>query len=118
MLPIYSKFFVETHGKGSIPNCPPFIRDKFWFYQENRNINQKVVIEVISLNNKWIDTGISNELMYNLNRNIIAVDIYETIMDEWKKDKKTRKKKKKKDKKKKKKKKKEEEKKEKKKMNK
>lgn len=77
--------FVETHGKGSIPNCPPFIKDKFWFYQENRNINQKVVIEVMSRINKWIDTGISIELMYNLNRNIRARDIYETIMDAWKK---------------------------------
>ena len=89
MLPIYSKFFVETHGKGSIPNCPPFIRDKFWFSQENRNINQKVVIDIMSRINKWIDTGISIELMYNLNRNIKAVDIYETIMDAWKKDIKT-----------------------------
>ena len=89
VLPVYSKFFVETHGKGSIPNCPPFIKDKFWFYQENRNINQKVVIEVMSRINKWIDTGISIELMYNLNRNIRARDIYETIMDAWKKDIKT-----------------------------
>ena len=89
VLPVYSKFFVETHGKGSIPNCPPFIKDKFWFYQENRNINQKVVIEVMSRINKWIDTGISIELMYNLNRNIRARDIYETIMEAWKKDIKT-----------------------------
>ncbi len=89
VLPVYSKFFVETHGKGSIPNCPPFIKDKFWFYQENRNINQKVMIEVMSRINKWIDTGISIELMYNLNRNIRARDIYETIMDAWKKDIKT-----------------------------
>lgn len=89
VLPIYSKFFVETHGKGSIPNCPPFIKDKFWFYQENKNINQKTIIEIMSRINKWIDTGISIELMYNLNRNIKAVDIYETIMDAWKKEIKT-----------------------------
>lgn len=89
VLPIYRKFFVETHGKGSVPNCPPFIRDKFWFYQENRNINQKTVIEIMSRINKWIDTGISIELMYNLNRSIKAIDIYETIMDAWKKDIKT-----------------------------
>lgn len=89
VLPIYSKFFVETHGKGSIPNCPPFIKDKFWFYQENRNIDQRKIIEIMSRINKWIDTGISIELMYNLNRNIRAVDIYETIMDAWKKDIKT-----------------------------
>ena len=39
--------------------------------------------------NKWIDTGISIELMYNLNRDIRAKDIYETIMSAWKKDIKT-----------------------------
>lgn len=89
VLPIYSKFFVETHGKGSIPNCPPYIREKFWFYQENRNINQETVIDVMSRINKWIDTGISIELMYNLNRNIRAKDIYDTIMSAWKKDIKT-----------------------------
>lgn len=89
VLPIYSKFFVETHGKGSIPNCPPYIRDKFWFYQENRNINQEVVVDVMSRINKWIDTGISIELMYNLNRNIRAIDIYKTILSAWKKDIKT-----------------------------
>ena len=89
VLPIYSKFFVETHGKGSIPNCPPFIRDKFWFYQENRNISQKTIVDILSRINKWIDTGISLELMYNLNRNIKARDIYETIMEAWKKGLKT-----------------------------
>ncbi len=89
VLPIYSKFFVETHGKGSIPNCPPFIKDKFWFYQENRNIDQRKIVEIMSRINKWIDTGISIELMYNLNRDIRAKDIYETIMSAWKKDIKT-----------------------------
>ena len=86
MLPVYSKFFVETHGKGSIPNCPPYIRDKFWFYQENRNISQETVVDIMARINKWIDTGISIELMYNLNRNIRAKDIYNTIMSAWKKD--------------------------------
>lgn len=89
VLPIYSKFFVETHGKGSIPNCPPFIRDKFWFYQENRNISQKVIVDIMARINKWIDTGISLELMYNLNRDIKARDIYETITEAWKKGLKT-----------------------------
>ena len=89
VLPIYSKFFIETHGKGSVPNCPPFIKEKFWFYQENRNISQQIIIDIMSHINKWIDTGISIELMYNLNRNIKAVDVYNTIMDAWKKDIKT-----------------------------
>jgi len=89
VLPVYSKFFVETHGKGSIPNCPPYIREKFWFYQENRNISQETVVDIMSHINKWIDTGISIELMYNLNRNIRAIDMYKTIMGAWKKNIKT-----------------------------
>lgn len=89
VLPIYSKFFVENHARGTVPNCPPFIKDKFWFYQENRNINQKIIIEIMAKINKWIDTGISIELIYNLNKNIKAKDIYETILDAWKKDIKT-----------------------------
>lgn len=39
--------------------------------------------------NKWIDTGISVELIYNLNRDIRAKDIYNTIMDAWQKGLKT-----------------------------
>lgn len=89
VLPVYSKFFVETHGKGSIPNCPPFIKDKFWYYQENKNIPQTTVIDVMSHISKWIDTGVSVEVMYNLNMDIKAKDIYNTIMDAWKKDLKT-----------------------------
>lgn len=89
VLPVYSKFFIETHGKGSIPNCPPFIKQKFWFYQENRNINQRTVVDIISHINKWVDTGVSLELIYNLNNNIKAKDILDTIFDIWKKDIKT-----------------------------
>ncbi len=89
VLPVYSKFFVETHGKGSIPNCPPFIKDKFWYYQENKNIDQKIIIEVMSRINKWVDTGISIELIYNLNLDIKAKDILDTIMLAWQKDIKT-----------------------------
>jgi ribonucleoside-diphosphate reductase alpha chain len=47
---------METHTTGSIPNCPPFIKEKFWYYQENKNIDQNIVIDVISKISKWIDT--------------------------------------------------------------
>ena len=89
VLPVYSKFFVETHTAGSIPNCPPFIKEKFWFYQENKNCNQGIVIDVISKINKWIDTGISMELMYDLNRGLTAKVMYDSIMTAWKKEIKT-----------------------------
>ena len=34
---------------------------------------------------KWIDQGISMELLYNLNNDITAQDIYETIFTAWEK---------------------------------
>ena len=89
ILPVYSKFFVETHGKGSIPNCPPFIKDKFWFYQENKVLDQKIIVDVVSNISKWIDTGVSMELVYNLNLGVSAKDIYTTILKAWKKEIKT-----------------------------
>lgn len=89
ILPVYSKFFVDTHTKGSIPNCPPFIKEKPWFYQENKNIDQKIVIDVVSKISKWIDTGVSMELIYNLNMGVTAKTIYESIVTAWEKDIKT-----------------------------
>jgi len=89
VLPIFSKFYIDTHRKGSIPNCPPFIKEKFWYYDENKNINQKIVVDVVSRISKWIDTGVSMELLYNLNMNITAKDIFDTIMHAWKNDIKT-----------------------------
>ena len=85
ILPVYSRFFVDTHNKGSIPNCPPFIKEKFWYYQENKNIEQKLVIDIVAAINHWVDTGISLELIYNLNNKVTAKTIYECIMHAWKK---------------------------------
>jgi ribonucleoside-diphosphate reductase alpha chain len=89
VLPVYSKFFVETHGRGSVPVCPPFIKDHFWEYQESRNVDRLAIIDVVARMSKWIDTGISLELIYNLNDGIKARDIMDTIFYAWKKDIKT-----------------------------
>ena len=58
-------------------------------YQENRNIPQTTVIDVLSHLNKWIDTGVSIELVYNLNMDVRAKDIYDTIVSAWQKEIKT-----------------------------
>ncbi|NRA73514.1 MAG: ribonucleoside-diphosphate reductase subunit alpha [Rickettsiales bacterium] len=89
VLPVYSKFFIDTHTKGSIPNCPPFIKEKFWYYQENKNLDQGIVVDVISRISKWIDTGVSMELIYNLNKGVTAKTIYNSIIKAWKQEVKT-----------------------------
>lgn len=85
VLPVFSRFFLDSNGKGSTPIVPPYLKEKRWFYLEFKNIDQKDYINVISTMQKWIDTGISMELIFNLNQpHIDALYIYETIMHAWK----------------------------------
>jgi len=83
VLPIYSKFHIDKNANGSIPICPPFIKESLWFYKESKNIDQKIIVSVISKIQKWVDQGISMEILYNLNNNISATDIYETLIKAW-----------------------------------
>ncbi|OYD86651.1 ribonucleoside-diphosphate reductase subunit alpha [Nostoc sp. 'Peltigera membranacea cyanobiont' 213] len=93
VLPVYSKFFYEKWAKGSVPIAPPYIRDNLWFYVENKTLDQKKVVRAIATIQQWIDTGISMELLFNLNagvyfpdepeRSLTAVDIFETLMLAW-----------------------------------
>ena len=68
-----------------MPICPTYLKDKFWFYTEYKNINMLDVVEVVSRIQKWIDQGISFEHLYNLNAGITAKHMFNTIFDTWKK---------------------------------
>lgn len=95
ILPCYSRFFYDKWAKGTVPIAPPFLRDHFWFYPENKSLNQQIVVKAVATVQQWIDTGISMELMFNLNegiyfpdepdRAIKAKDIYETLVLAWQK---------------------------------
>jgi len=83
VLPIFNKFYMDKNAKGAVPICPPYIKESFWFYRENKNIDQRKVAKVIATIQKWIDQGISFELLFNLNMDIRARDIYDTLMEAW-----------------------------------
>ncbi|MBD2578419.1 ribonucleoside-diphosphate reductase subunit alpha [Oscillatoria sp. FACHB-1406] len=94
VLPVYSRFFYDKWAKGTVPIAPPFIKEAFWFYPENKTLDQNTVVRAIAVIQKWIDTGISMELLFNLNggvyfpeqrdRSISAKDIFETLLLAWK----------------------------------
>lgn len=94
ILPVYSKFFYDKWAKGTVPIAPPFIEDCFWFYRENKSLNQKIVVKAVATMQQWIDTGISMELLFNLNQGVYfpneperavkAKDIFETLVMAWK----------------------------------
>ncbi len=93
ILPVYSKFFYDKWAKGTVPIAPPFIKDSFWFYHENKTLDQKIVIKAVATIQQWIDTGISMELLFNLNQGVYfpdeperalkAKDIFETLLMAW-----------------------------------
>ncbi|ACB50704.1 ribonucleoside-diphosphate reductase alpha subunit [Crocosphaera subtropica ATCC 51142] len=94
ILPVYSRFFYDKWAKGTVPIAPPFIKDSFWFYHENKTLDQQKVVKAVSTIQQWIDTGISMELLFNLNQGIYfpnepercltAKDIFETLLLAWK----------------------------------
>ena len=93
VLPVYSKFFYDKWAKGTVPIAPPFIEDCFWYYHENKTLDQKKVVKAVATIQQWIDTGISMELLFNLNQGVYfpeqperclkAKDIFETLIMAW-----------------------------------
>jgi ribonucleoside-diphosphate reductase alpha chain len=95
ILPVYSRFFYDKWARGTVPIAPPYINDSFWYYPENKTIDQKKVIESVAIMQQWIDTGISMELLFNLNqgvyfpeepeRAIKAKDVFDALILAWEK---------------------------------
>ncbi|NJK60719.1 MAG: ribonucleoside-diphosphate reductase subunit alpha [Oscillatoriales cyanobacterium SM2_1_8] len=90
VLPAYSRFFYDKWAKGVVPIAPPYIKEAFWFYPENKTLDQKTVVAAIATIQQWIDTGISMELLFNLNENaygegvtIRAKDVFDTLLLAW-----------------------------------
>lgn len=93
ILPVYSRFFYDKWAKGTVPIAPPFINNCFWFYPENKSLNQIKVVKAVAAMQQWIDTGISMELLFNLNqgvyfpdepeRSLNAKDIFDTLIEAW-----------------------------------
>ena len=90
ILPTFSRFFYDKNNNGFIPIAPPFVKDAFWYYQENKTLPQNAVVDATSIIQGWIDTGISMELLFNLNEGVYATkltakDIFETQLRAWEK---------------------------------
>jgi len=82
ILPTHSRLFFDK-AKGSLPVAPPFIDKYFWFYEENKHLDQQIIVNTVAAIQKWIDTGISMELLFNLN-NVEPKNIYSILFSAWK----------------------------------
>lgn len=82
--PVFSRFFIEKNQKGAVPRVVKHLNDRSWFYSEAKKIDPKEYVHVMSKISRWITQGVSMELLFDLNKDIKAKDIYDTIMTAWK----------------------------------
>ena len=82
--PTFSRFFIEKNQKGAVPRVVKYLKDRAWFYPEFKNIDPKYYVKVMSKIGKWTTQGVSMELIFDLNKNIKAKDIFDTFMTAWK----------------------------------
>ncbi|WP_300394446.1 ribonucleoside-diphosphate reductase subunit alpha [Fusobacterium sp.] len=81
--PAFSRFFIEKNQKGAVPRVVKYLKDRAWFYPEFKNVDPKFYVKVMSKIGKWTTQGVSMELIFDLNKNIKAKDIYDTFMTAW-----------------------------------
>lgn len=82
--PTFLRFFIEKNQKGAVPRVVKYLKDRSWFYPEFKNVDPKIYVKMMSRIGKWTTQGVSMELLFDLNKNIRAKDIFETLMTAWK----------------------------------
>lgn len=82
--PTFSRFYIEKNQKGAVPRVVKYLKDRSWFYPEFKNVNPQTYVTIMSRIGKWTTQGVSMELIFDLNKNIRAKDIYDTLITAWK----------------------------------
>lgn len=64
-LPIFNKYYNESMNNVNVPFAPKFIKERFWNYHEGWTIPTEKIIRMTTQIQKWVDTGLSMELIIN-----------------------------------------------------
>lgn len=81
--PTFSRFYIEKNQKGAVPRVVKYLKDRSWFYPEFKNVDPQTYVKIMGRIGKWTTQGVSMELIFDLNKNIRAKDIYDTLMTAW-----------------------------------
>jgi ribonucleotide reductase alpha subunit len=85
ILPPYELFGVDSNSKGTLPVAVSYLSEKRKYYQVNKEVNQKYLVELIGKYiQPYIDSGISMELVFDAtNPEINSKFIADTIFKAW-----------------------------------
>lgn len=89
ILPPYSKFYIDKASNGAVPIVPPFLKGNMFMYRENKHVDQRYIVHVTSILQRYVDQGISMELLVNMQNGFTAKDLYDLYMLAWDKKLKT-----------------------------
>ena len=81
--PTFSRFFIEKNQRGAIPRTVKHLKDRAWFYPEFKNVNPISYVKIMAKIGSWTTQGVSMEMVFDLNKDIKAKDIYDTLITAW-----------------------------------
>lgn len=87
VLPIFDAFFSDDNKNGSLKVAAKFLKDNPLSYNKDfSKYDAKEIVEIVSELQKFTDTGISMELIFDHNRpTFTAKDLFDAILFAWKK---------------------------------
>jgi len=86
VLPPFNVLFYNSSSEGMVPIIPPYLnQDTLLLYKKYSNFDMSRMIDYIEHICRWIDTGLSFELMYDLNNPVVTAKyMYDNIFKVWK----------------------------------
>lgn len=86
VMPVYSAFFNEDNKTGKFSVYGMFLKEFPMAYERTQSrIDQKTLAKMVGGLQKFVDTGISAEYLFDLNKkDFSAKDLYELIVTAWK----------------------------------
>lgn len=86
VMPIYAPYFVEDNKDGGLPQVAMFLKERGLYYSQTFGIyDQTVLAEAVGELQKFVDTGISAEYLFDQNKEgFSAKTLYDCIMTAWK----------------------------------
>jgi ribonucleoside-diphosphate reductase alpha chain len=82
ILPPWDVVYMDSSSLGNLLKMPLYIKDKQWYYKPYKYYSRTSMINFVSTVQKWIDSGISFEVVFDLNKDTIA-DIFNFYIDAW-----------------------------------
>lgn len=85
VMPVYSGFFIEDNKSGAMPVAAMFLKENPLGYRTFGSYDQCVLAKGVGLMQRYVDTGISAEYMFDQNKESFkAKDLYDLIITAWK----------------------------------